>query len=267
VTGVPVGLGHQGTMTPGEPPRIPAWAFWRRLQRKTREVGWRYTFQLMLETLIPDSIFAIDKKLITSQDPRIRSAHELTDAQMRIVSADDLASMTGAEAWPPLLRSTLEDGDEAAIFLRDGQVIAFRSFATRSYAASDWLQLVLPPDAVQIVVAWTAPELRGRGINAGTRNGLSRYLADKGVKSCIAYISALNRNSRRSFEKSGGYIGAYFYVRLFGLTLLHMNGTAKLGFWTHKRPLRLYVDPAAGRVDFSPTGATGSASEPGSAAG
>ncbi len=240
---------------PGARPLAP----WRRLRRKIREVGWLYAAQLLLERQIPENLFGINKLLFSKSDPRIRSAHELRDAEMRIVSAGDPGALAGAEAWPWHLRAAVEEEQNVAVFTREGRTIAYRTFTTGNYDQTNWLRFIIPPDAVRIGYVWVAPELRGREIAVGSRNALARYHAAHGVAWNISSIDALNRNSLRAHEKhGGGYAGGLFYVRLFGLTLVRTDGVFKLGVWGSKRPLEIRIDPTAGDPGAGPGNKPGS---------
>ena len=87
-----------------------------------------------------------------------------------------------------------------------------------------------------------ARDFRGQGLGPRLRAHVARHCARAGYARMIGFIDTTNRNSTRALGKVGFVpIGRIFFVRIFGLTLIHHGPTWRLGRWTADRPLEIPI--------------------------
>lgn len=211
-----------------------------RVRRKFREVGWLYGLQQLLEYVIPEWLFRINKISIHRSDPGAGPRYGADEPGLRVVSRSDPDTIKDSGAWPWHLRMRIEKGQDATVLERDGEVVAYHAFVTDQYEQSNWMRFKLAPSDVWVSYTWVRPDLRGQRINMLLRGSTATRHASQGYKRYVSSVDVLNRNIARANRRHGGTRGGtIFYVRLFSLTFARVNGTVRLGWWGPGRRLEI----------------------------
>ena len=187
-----------------------------------------------------DAWFALSFGLEHAHGLRSLAAPNATDAtpiapdvEIRRATADDRATLAGVSQWlrryqagPPIWGTALPEdtpqikagyaemaGDETAtiwLAFLDGQIAGFQAYLPAKMSDDNPL---IPPGCVDLSVAATHPELRGRGVGlALTQVGLVDAAA-RGYTACVVDWRVTNLMSSRFWPRQGFTPTVYRLVR------------------------------------------------------
>jgi ribosomal protein S18 acetylase RimI-like enzyme len=187
-----------------------------------------------------DAWFALSFGLEHAHGLRALAVPEEADAvrhtpglEIRRATADDRETLADVSQWlrryqagPPIWGAALPEdtsqivtgytdmaGDEAAtvwLAFRDGQVAGFQAYFSAEMSDDNPL---VPPECVDLSVAATHPDLRGRGVGSAlTQTGLADAAA-RGYTACVVDWRVTNLISSRFWPRQGFQPAVYRLVR------------------------------------------------------
>jgi GNAT superfamily N-acetyltransferase len=135
--------------------------------------------------------------------------------ELGFLGADELDEIAAFRADLPRekLAERFRRGERCFVARSDGRVVAAYWIASADVRIAEiGTTLRVPPDAVYVGDAWTAPHLRGLGVAAAVSRAAKNRLADEGYERWVFYVVATNHlglaNARRTAPRETARIAA-----------------------------------------------------------
>ena len=213
---------------------MPSW-LWSRVQ----EIGPLYAAQRALLHVFPRRWFEINMWYFRVAD--LTESH-LTESHSKQTTCDEVRWAT-AEDFDLLaefgdsaeIRSLLTLGHKVAVFIRDGRVCGWHWFATGCVDQHDWLRVLMGEDECFGIMSLVDPACRRQGIARQLAIFAHSDLQRAGYRRLVGFCDALNRPSLRAYSMRETS-GRVFYMRLLGLTFVHIGQFKGIGRWGSQKP-------------------------------
>ncbi len=219
---------------------------WGRLRRKVDEVGWRYSFYLIVLKCAPPSIFQFRKFFITAIRLGQKNSISRPGLCVREATEDDVEHLAELGDTKESLHQRFESGHRVWVLESEGRFLACDWLLPSDKLISDWLVLDKANGDVWSEVIFVSKEHRGQGLGPALRGHVTQLCRRSGFKRMLGIVDTLNHNSVRAMGKIGyEVIGCLQYFRIFGIAFVH-DGTAwRCGLWRKGQPLRISITTMA----------------------
>ena len=226
--------------------------------RKLPRIGPIYAAQLVFGRLIPSTLFALNAYSIMERNPSEGRPETDDTSDIRWMTEGEISLFTQTAYRPGLVRDRLRRGDRCVIMTVADELVGYSWYVFGRFDQSDWLRIIIPPDAVWTSDIWVAVAHRGRGNDARLKAFASKTFEDAGVTKILSIVDVFNRRSLRAHRKIGSRIhGRLYYFRFLGLTLAKAGATARLGRWNARRRYELDLKAALDRWQVDATAVAG----------
>ncbi len=183
---------------------------------------------------------------------RGRTGRDGEFGEVRWAQPDDSERLLRIGVGVHLAKNLHDESCRAAIIEREGRIVAYNWCHTGTAAPWSWMRLSLGPGDVWSFLGWTAPELRGQGLFPRVKGFMAQSYKDQGFTRMVSMIDVLNGNQKKANARLGGRpIGRLFTLRVLRLTLVRLNGTLRVGWWSATQPFTLAFD-CVGRAPRDP---------------
>jgi ribosomal protein S18 acetylase RimI-like enzyme len=194
----------------------------RRLVRKIREVGLRYTARLVMRGLIPAPLFRLTRMVILEIRPDRTAAPPVVEECIRWAHLEDVPDLTALGHAPEVLRRRLDSGARACVFTDVDGILGYVWFHGPSHDEEDLaVRFALGAGEIWLFDAMVKAEHRGRGIYPRLLRQATLDLGEDGIQRILIAIESANRNSRRAHEAAAAkVIGTVCSLRILGFTFV-----------------------------------------------
>jgi GNAT superfamily N-acetyltransferase len=212
---------------------LPRYGPWRRLARKVREVGIRYTAILVARALIPMSIFGFTRMVILEILTQGMTHPIDADEKVRWAGPMDIHDLEALGHRPEALEGRFAAGARSCILADDHTILAYVWFHGPYHDEEDLsVRFTLSGGELWLFDAMVRTDQRGRGIYPRLLRQAVRQLAREGVRRILISIESANRNSIRAHRIAGAeVIGTISSLRILGFTFIHHSRHIRVA-WT-----------------------------------